>query len=778
MLTAAYEMPEAKALSIYTDNLVGNLSIVAPPEGPPVSNSPGIWVDVPGLSTGVYSHAGDNLAITVSAEIFTASSVWLRALVDGEPVAPSDVVFKQGGENFDGVRSFTFVKNNVLGGKRLVQIQWLTASDVNAQIRDRSLTVNSAAPAWGTGRLITISSETDWITKTSATWEDIPDMSQTVITEGTSRDLKVTFSAHTRTENGRFKARALVDGEPTADVVFEDAGNLSRGGARSFSFTRNGLTAGTHAIKVQWKAENGQIHVADRTMSTFSNEPSTTGGGLLAVNWEGGEENVTSTDWVDVSHTSGSFTTNEPSTNVEVEFGSEVRTNNGRLFLRAVIDGEPLEPGDVTYVASGSTWRAQSFSFLKKNILSGTHSVKVQVAVDTGAAGVIGDRALTVNFKRRSGLDFVQPYSSLKIHHGTLPFLVICFDPQRPGETAPTQAYITNMHNGGDGGRSVVGWFNENTGGLFKPDPFTFLSCNDSGWFRPPTERSGTWYWDTGNFGLMWEDALKAADPSFDFHTYDLNKDNHITGDELVVAIVRPQNVPSGTLRTASASLDDVSTRLSVDILDVYISSNQTDDFRRWNLGLLAHEACHGMLGAVDMYSGYDTNPGLYSLMSDHSRATHFDPFHKLKSGYLTPDVIEISTWSTRDVNISAVETMREATIIYDPAKNDKEYFILENRWIGTPPFNYDQPLQSQGIAVWHIVQDFATMNALPPSGDPGFPVGNQEWSRKGVRYLGILSNAGATKELFYANGTSSKIQVTAKAGPGEFVNTEIAKLP
>ena len=77
---------------------------------------------MPGLCTGVATTDGDNLEITVSAEMYQAGgSVWFRALVDGEVAEPSDVMFKSGSVNFDGVRCFTFIKQNVTAGQHLVE---------------------------------------------------------------------------------------------------------------------------------------------------------------------------------------------------------------------------------------------------------------------------------------------------------------------------------------------------------------------------------------------------------------------------------------------------------------------------------------------------------------------------------------------------------------------------------------------------------------------------------------------------------------------------------
>jgi hypothetical protein len=138
-------VPQGIALTISTDNPVGNLLLVSPPSAPEVPSSPSGWHDVPGLSTAVYSRAGDSLEITVTAEIVAPVSAWLRALVDGTAAAPDDVVYKLAGDFYDGVRSFTFVKQNVSAGRHVVQIQWLAATGTTAQIGDRTLSVNSAA---------------------------------------------------------------------------------------------------------------------------------------------------------------------------------------------------------------------------------------------------------------------------------------------------------------------------------------------------------------------------------------------------------------------------------------------------------------------------------------------------------------------------------------------------------------------------------------------------------------------------------------------------------
>jgi hypothetical protein len=204
-------------------------------------------------------------------------------VVDGRPQEP-DVAFKTGGENWDGIRSFTFVKENVPAGARTVGVQWYTNPDTVAQIRDRSLVVNSASPSWGTGRLAVAApvSGPD-VVKTASTWEDVPGLS-TTLTTTLPTNFRITFSAEAGADSGRFFARALIDNQPTADVLFDAAGNYSHRGTRSYTFFKNNVAAGTHTVKIQWFSEGGQTRVGDRTLAVMTSPVSTTGEGWREAN--------------------------------------------------------------------------------------------------------------------------------------------------------------------------------------------------------------------------------------------------------------------------------------------------------------------------------------------------------------------------------------------------------------------------------------------------------------------------------------------------------------
>ncbi|MBO3749650.1 hypothetical protein J5X84_26525 [Streptosporangiaceae bacterium NEAU-GS5] len=749
------------------------LSVITAQEADLVDNKPGKWADVPGLSTAVSAQAGSTLAATVSAEVYTSKTVWFRVLVDGAVSAPGDVAYKFDGADFDGTRSFTFGRENLAAGRHVVQVQWFTNPGTWAQVGKRTLTVNTDGSDTGAGRLYHVAAESAWLTKTTQTWESVPDLARTVSLDG-ARDLKITFSGQTTGGSGGFFARAVVDGQPGEDVLFGGAG--VPGGARSYVFVRKGVGAGTHTVSIQWFANGGSALLADRAMTVFATPASAADGGLTTSVYQGGPDTIPDGPFTTLGNIGGSITTYSGGTNVEVAVGVEVRST-GRARLRVLFDGTPLNPSDVVVSDSVSQLRAQSYSFAAKNVLPGTHNIQVQIQAATGTA-YVADRTLAVTFTRRPGTDFAQPYRSLRPRVGlSPPVYAICFDPGRALHPAPSFSYLRGIYEGTDGGRSVKAWFQENTGGQFGLAAPTYIGCADGNWLAPPPGRTGNWYWDTGNYTLMLQDALTAADPYIDFPALDLNGDHVITSDEAVIEVIRPQNDPFGTNRGAEVTLDGVS--MGVALLDLYLSSFNSDEWRLKNVGSLAHETSHHVLGAADMYWKTATEPTWYSIMdSGAEKATHLDAFHKLKSGFVTPGVVEINKWTTATVTLTAVETGHEVTIIYDPARADKEYFILENRWDGgnTTP-NYDAPLRSlsTGVVVWHVVEDTALQDQYPPPG--GGAIDSGDWGRKAVRKIAVLGFPGRAQLLTWADGSSTGIQVTSVTNPQVTVEVEIAKV-
>lgn len=506
----------------------GNLSVIAPPEAAPVEGRLHVWAPVKGLATGIGSVDGDNLEITVSAEMYQAGgSVWLRALVDGRVAQPSDVLFKSGNVKFDGVRSFTFVHEGMGGGQHLVEIQMRTGSA--ASIRDRVLTVYSGSPFHGSSRLAVAYAPSGPPIKATSQYKDIPDLS-TFITTEVPTTLAIAFSAEAWADSGRMMVRAVVNGVEVGEVIFAEAGDPQRGGTRSFTFVMPTLQAGVSQVKLQWRASGGVSRIGDRTMSVSAIHP---GSQRVIAATPPNPVVLTHTDWIDLTNGT-TIETSDSVSNVAISVSTEVLSNGGRVFLRALVDGRPASPSDVTLIQGGPKWRATAHTFVVKNVGRGRHRVHVQIRVDPQTTAKFRRRSVRVLWKRRRGPDFVQPFLRMNPLVRTFRLLVIGFDPVRPGHPRPSFAQIRNTFEGNPG--SVVGdltslqtamdrgpnlrdWLMENSGGVATLGQVRYVGCHDDQWYVAPPERQGNWYWDNLAWDQMWKDALNAADGEVDIST-------------------------------------------------------------------------------------------------------------------------------------------------------------------------------------------------------------------------------------------------------------------
>ncbi|AUX38730.1 uncharacterized protein SOCE26_001080 [Sorangium cellulosum] len=761
------------ALSVSVPSSVGDVVVVSPADGSIVESEPGLWVPVPGLSGAIVTEAGDDLAITLSAEMLGSEGASVRARVDGDTVV-SSTLFKAAGEGRDDVRAFTFVAPGLAAGQHVVELEWFSASGRTARMRDRTMTLHTGAPDHGEGRLATAVSGST----TTVSSSDNINLAGMVTSIETAKagPLAITFSADATVDEGRLVVQALVDGVVVSDVLFLEAtgatGATTHRGARRYTFLSGNVAPGAHEVRLRARVDGAPAQIAARTLTVTAGPAHAGDGGMVVVGGQLAPTEISGTTFVDVPALRASFVTSSDASTVILDVGAEAAAPSGRLRLRALVDGQPAQPGTLTFLQREPRYRANSFAFQLDNLTAGSHEVRIQAAVDPDTVAYVGDRSLRVQHARRSGSAFVKPYNAMRPKHRTFQTVVICFDPMRPDHERPTKAQLVAMFEGSRS--SVKTWFDENSGGRVGLGRVTYLGCEDGAWYLAPPARRGNWYWDNDKFPEMWQDALRAADPAFDFHTYDRNHNDRLTPDELVVAIVRPQDGPSGTNRTTSVALDGDTTPLSVRVQDLYLSSLPGKQLE--SVGLTCHELSHGLLGAQDIYGQCPERftPRRYSLMSSHDFATHLDPLHKMKSGFVTPDAIAIPSWSTRTLRIGAVERSREVTVLYDPERGDKEYFVVEYRNGGDVYFMQNHDFGFNEIVVWHMIEDRATAVAYPPV-DPSC-----EGGRPPVRLLGALDRPGDSLELAWADGTPAHLRVTLKSTPtiAADVEVEIAKTP
>ena len=759
------------SLSITPPTPVGDVTAVVPAEAGPVTGPLADWRPVPGLSGAIQSAAGCNLTLTVTAEMVGPAGAHVRARVDGQPLK-LEPLFVAASQARDDVRAFTFVAPKVSAGQHTVEIEWKPMVPGFApRMRDRSLTMRSAAPGRGTGRLaVNDSGGAAAFEVSPAQYQRIPG-TEVTLTTAQAGHLAITFSTDVAVSNGRLFAQAVVDGATVADVLLSETSAPQRG-ARSYTFVTKELPAGAHTIEVRARVEGGSAQLHARSAAVASAPLSTADGGMVAVGVQTPPTSITSTSFVDVPSWTADVTTTAGASTLIIDTGAEVSVSGARLFLRALVDGAPTRPADVTLLQDGPKYRAAAFAFALDNVTPGRHSIRIQAAVDAGTTAHIADRFLRVSHARRSGAAFVQPYASMRPQARTYRTLVICFDPARTGHPKPTRKQLVEMFEGGTPpGASLRGWWAENAAGRFRVGSVTYLGCDDSGWFTAPAARQGAWYWTNNAFDQMWKDALTAADPSFDFHVHDTDRDGRLSPDELLVAIVRPQATPYGTTRSTTIALDGVPTPLDVHVSDIYLSASA--GHRVAGVGVMAHEMSHSLLSTHDLYSPCpaNTDAHTFSIMSNHTAGTHLDPFHKLKSGFVAPDAVNIATWTTKTVRLGAVETAHEALVLYDPAKADKEYFVVENRFGGSGAgATYDASL-GNSVVVWHVIEDAATRNAFPtPAANP--------ICRIPVRFVKSLTAPDPTQDLVWANGTPAKIRIAVKSGPAATTSVEVRKLP
>ena len=281
---------------------------------------------------------------------------------------------------------------------------------------------------------------------------------------------------------------------------------------------------------------------------------------------------------------------------------------------------------------------------------------------------------------------------------------------------------------------SVRAYFLENSDGQFTID-----SAGVVGWFD--SDRAPGEYWPPGGAGRdSGREAIRKASATFDFAAWDADGDGHVDPAELGVLFIRPGEAGEGGGLNRVVGEDfttrDTAQGITVDgkeigwIAEVSIGIPPAH-------GIVAHELAHLLIGLGDMYFDDFFNPAAasqYSLMDQHGGGWHFDPFAKLKAGWLHPRVVH----RTGTFDLPDVETNHVALVFLRPRRAIPEYFLVENRWPGT---TFDERLFDQGVAVWHIIEDPTIFDAYPPPHvtaaqwhDLGSGAGG--WSRKAIRMV------------------------------------------
>ena len=202
--------------------------------------------------------------------------------------------------------------------------------------------------------------------------------------------------------NGSAFLRAMVDdavAQPSDIQVFK-AGDATSS-ERSFTFISPSVTAGFHLVRIQWLSGDAYTakgrSLAVRSAPQNSKLPTA----QLQVTSPASGPSV-HIDRASTGHWSAipGLTTHIVTlrqTQMQITFAAELGVVSKRFLARAVIDGAPAAPGDVTMEQqdrrSGGT---RSMVFTVDSVPVGNHAVEIQWFTDTGGDIWVGDRTLSV----------------------------------------------------------------------------------------------------------------------------------------------------------------------------------------------------------------------------------------------------------------------------------------------------------------------------------------------------------------------------------------------
>ena len=242
------------------------------------------------------------------------------------------------------------------------------------------------------GQLAFHSSNSLWLQSTSTNWRDVPDLAGKVRLQA-GGDLAIIVGFEGAVEDrSTLYLRALVNDKVIPFGQVPAIRTLTGKRSVSYTFYAFGLQAGEHRVRIQWKAA-GRMHIGDRCMVLRYAAPTSTTfrmtGGL------GASYSIRNSGWQTVR----SFNISCPwqygariTVNIAGEYESDV--DGKRVFVRALIDGKPMTPGDVVMTSNMRASGVRACTFVSGRLDPGNHTVTIQWMADS--VGVVAFPVFTV----------------------------------------------------------------------------------------------------------------------------------------------------------------------------------------------------------------------------------------------------------------------------------------------------------------------------------------------------------------------------------------------
>ncbi len=538
-----------------------------------------------------------DVAITFSALILTElqvvdAPVYVRALIDGQPADPGNIVISDG-ETLQQyhVRSFTF-SDKATPGIHIVEMQWLSP-ETSVHVRDASVEVIIDHPEGNLHDLAVRSSNgTDLVQMNQAVWTDVPDTLQ-VFEMPENGEVAFTFAASFKmTQGDFFMVRPVIDGVANAEPPsIELGGRVFHREARSATFTVDGLAPGWHQVKYQWRGSltdeiamaevrgyTSRVLAGPKQTDSTSFDVSVQPGQDMALKGQGYVPLTGLTEEIELPGNS----------ELSLTFSGAV-TGWQPVFVAPMLDGEvqsDLEVmvhypanycdgvlcGDDNITDAG----ARSYTFSFKNMSPGVDPLEIGMAMraseSESAWGIVWNATMTVLRQPYVGPDLAvganmgggskKKQAIIEPMRGSRPTLAIVIDPQREDQPEADADYMNGIEELVFGASpSAKKFYAANSGGrldIVKAGPgvlgpyetqesadhyWTPHSCVGDADEAPGDEQHGV----RSGFGELVAEALAAADDDFDFSAYDNNRDGVINSDELAVIVVTPQESAGGS---------------------------------------------------------------------------------------------------------------------------------------------------------------------------------------------------------------------------------------
>ena len=358
--------------------------------------------------------------------------------------------------------------------------------------------------------------------------------------------------------------------------------------------------------------------------------------------------------------------------------------------------------------------------------------------------------------------DFEKPFFGLK-RQGTdanpkvVTLIVIGWQPQGKGEPQLSAQKLEKLFFGETD--SVAHWFQQNSQGRYRliphptlpiigpfqsdyPWPFYWrgdpkyvrkLLCGNEDSFCPAWQQNPykvpppegdphryvhsngkVYYLDDekyiGGHTHSWAEAIRKAANQINFSIFNRDEERQLSTDEVLIVVVKARASTFGTRRYVTGS-DVPKTDLVVDgaiikdVCELYAGPPHNQD----DLAVGSEEILHLAANLADQYpdgkkrrNDDPGRPGQLALTDAGRRPVHIDPYHKLKWGWLNPQIADHNgTYTLRDAG-----TTGDALILYSQYFGTDEFFILENRWRGNSYDKYRSDNMKDGLALWHCIQD------------------------------------------------------------------------